>query len=266
MKKIILISIAAVLIAVGLFLILFEPVSNEIGKQEAHKLVDEFEEVIAQAQKETPKEKKKTKKNESSAESGADSSTYTYSSGSDYVPDRPTRESLERLLEDSKAYNKKLVSNQGTVKTSNYRKAALNLRNYGITSNIFCYISAPKIGMKLPVYLGASDSVLNSGAAHLSYTSLPVNQKSTNCVIAAHTGYIGRTYFDNIHILTAGDEVMIRNYSQTIHYKVIEKKIVKPEDTRDLYIQYGRQLLTLYTCIRNNKGDFDRCIVICEKK
>lgn len=256
-KKVILIIVAAVLAVVGVGLILFEPVSNEVGKQEAHRLVDEFEQLVEQAEKSSPKKSEKT--------SSASDSKNTYSNGYYAEPDHPTRESLQKLIEDSKTYNKKLVSNQGTVRTSNYKKAALNLRKYGITSNIFCCISAPKIGMKLPVYLGASDSSLSSGAAHLSNTSLPVNQKSTNCVIAGHTGYIGRTYFDNIRSLSKGDEVTIRNYSQTIRYSVIAKKTIKPNDTSDLYIRYGRQLLTLYTCVRNDKGDFDRLLVICEK-
>lgn len=260
MKKIILIAVAAVLVIIGVGLILFEPVSNEVGKQEAHKLVDEFEDIIAQAEENSSKaEKKNVKKDESSASSAYTPSYYA-------EPGKPTRESLKRLLEDSRRYNEKLVSNQGTVKTSNYKKAALDLKKYGITSNIYCYVSAPKIGMKLPVYLGASDSTLSSGAAHLSNTSLPVNQKNTNCVIAGHTGYIGRTYFDNIRSLSSGDTVTIRNYSQTINYKVIKKKRIKPDDTSNLYIEYGRQLLTLFTCIRNDKGDWDRLIVICEKK
>lgn len=259
MKKIILIIVAAVFIVIGVTLIVFEPISNEVGKQEAHRLVDEFDKIVEQVENEPDAPNKKEEKAAAHANSGG-------SGGTSHTYDHPTKALLRQLLEDSKAYNKKLVSNQGTVKTSNYKKAALNLKNYGISSNIYCYITAPKIGMKLPVYLGANDSSLSSGAAHLSNTSLPVNQKSTNCVIAGHTGYIGRTYFDNIRSLSVGDEVIIRNYSQTIHYRVIGGKTIKPTDTSDLYVQYGRQLLTLFTCVRNDKGGFDRYIVICEKK
>lgn len=252
MKKI-LIIIAVIFVLVGLGFVLFEPVSNEIGRQEANRLVDEFDQIVSEAEDTADNPKKQ---NKSSAQSGNNDSSGLI---------RPTKAMLRKLMKDSREYNKKLLTAQGTVSTSSYKHAALNLRNYGITSNIYCYISAPKIGMKLPVYLGANESSLRYGAAHLSNTSLPVNQNSTNSVIAGHTGYIGRTFFDNIRSLGIGDYVSIKNYAETISYKVIKKKIIKPNYTRDLYVQYGRQLLTLYTCTRNSEGGFDRYLVICEK-
>ena len=58
----------------------------------------------------------------------------------------------------------------------------------------------------------------------------------------------------------------IHNYWESINYKVIDYKVVKPNQTADIYIQNGRQLLTLITCIKSKGEGFDRYLVICEKK
>ena len=139
------------------------------------------------------------------------------------------------------------------------------MSDYGL-SNFYCFLSAPSIDLYLPVYLGANDPMMASGAAHLSGTSLPIDQKSTNSAIAGHTGYIGRIFFDNIRRLEIGDTVSIHNYWEDIDYQVIDYKIVAADVTDDIYIQEGRQLLTLITCIYSGYGDdFDRYLVICEK-
>ena len=55
--------------------------------------------------------------------------------------------------------------------------------------------------MRLPIYLGANSSNMSYGAAHMSATSLPIGGKNTNAVLAGHTGYIGRIFFDNLRNL-----------------------------------------------------------------
>ena len=171
---------------------------------------------------------------------------------------------LEMLHTDSIEYNHGLINNQGTVDTSDYTTAALDMSKYGL-SNFYCYLTAPEIGMRLPVYLGANEDVMSYGAAHLCNTSLPLDEKSTNCAIAAHTGYIGRIFFDNIKGLGKGDVITVNNYWESIDYEVIETKTISPNDTSDIYIKEGRQLLTLITCTTDN-GVTNRYVVIAEKK
>ena len=172
---------------------------------------------------------------------------------------------LDALYRDSVAYNKSLINHQGTVETTNFSSAALKMSDYGL-SNFYCYISAPSIDMYLPVYLGANDSMMSCGAAHLAGTSLPIDMKDTNAAIAGHTGYIGRIFFDNIRNLDVGDTVTVHNYWQSINYKVTGYKVVKPTECNDLLIQNGKQMLTLITCIKSKDEGFDRYLVICEKQ
>ena len=124
---------------------------------------------------------------------------------------------------------------------------------------------AETINMRLPIYLGANSSNMSYGAAHMSATSLPIGGKNTNAVLAGHTGYIGRIFFDNLRNLKIGDRVSITNYWDTLNYKVVETKVNKPSESGDCYLQKDRDLLTMFTCISDGNGGFDRYYVICER-
>ena len=99
----------------------------------------------------------------------------------------------------------------------------------------------------------------------MSATSLPIGGKNTNAVLAGHTGYIGRIFFDNLRNLKIGDRVSITNYWNTLNYKVVETKVNKPNESGDCYLQKDRDLLTMFTCISDGNGGFDRYYVICER-
>lgn len=279
MHKKILPIIAVVLLLAGLGLLLFPTISNYFGQKHADAQINEFT-------------RRKENVVPSSDESGTDTSDsvlpavtarsyaealqkgeiddlgYIINESGERISDSPVvfEYDLDALYRDSLAYNKSLIHHQGTIDTVNYDEAALDMGSYGL-SYCYCYISAPSIGLELPVYLGANDEMMSYGAAHLAGTSLPVDQTDTNAAIAGHTDYIGRIFFDNIRKLDYGDTVTVSNYWETINYEVIDYKIVPEDMTDDLYIEEGRQLLTLITCIRSDKPDvFDRYLVICEKK
>ena len=92
---------------------------------------------------------------------------------------------------------------------------------------VYGYVSAPSIGLELPIYLGGNDDNMALGAAHMTYTSLPIGGESTNCVLSGHSGYIGRIFFDYLPNLSIGDEIVVENYWDTLTYKVIDKQINK---------------------------------------
>lgn len=66
--------------------------------------------------------------------------------------------------------------------------------------------------------------------------------------------------------MSVGDEIKVKNYWQTVKYTVIDTKIITDKQSEDFYIKKGKKLLTLMTCVSNNKGGFDRFLVICENK
>ena len=265
--------VAIIILLTGIGFLLFPTVSNFIGQQRANNVIEEYSEtldhVIKEDDPETAKELGITAKSfEEALEKGEIDEegypvnsegvrTYSYTVSFEY--------DFDRLYSDSKEYNASIFHHQGTVDTINYEKAALDMSRYGL-NNLYGYLSAPSIDLYLPVYLGANDSMMSYGAAHLSGTSLPIDEKNTNVAIAGHTGYIGRIFFDNIKRLDLGDTVSFTNYWETIDYEVIDFKTVAPNETGDIYIKDGRQLMTLITCTPDGHGGFGRYLVICEKK
>ena len=147
-------------------------------------------------------------------------------------------------------YNEKLyLSGQsGLIDQLSYEKPDFLLSDYGIDSDILGYITIPAIDIKLPIYNGASTENMAKGAAYLAHTSLPVGGENTNCVIAAHNRYNGIYMFQRITELDEGDEIYITNLWETLVYKVTETKVIDPDDSRNIYIQENRSLVTLSTC------------------
>ena len=280
------VTVATIALLTGLGFLLFPTVSNFFGQQRANATIETFKESKQQI---VPKDDKavtdaptapttaanpvisriKSKSFKEARDNGeVDDDGYVIDEYGSRVSDAPVvfEYDLDALHRDSLAYNLSLINNQGTVDTTDYESAALDMSLYGL-SNFYCFLSAPSIDLYLPVYLGANDAMMSCGAAHLSGTSLPIDQDNTNSAIAGHTDYIGRIFFDNIRKLDIGDTVTIDNYWETINYKVIDYRIVPPDDTSDIYIQEGRQLLTLITCIyAGDPENFDRYLVICEKE
>lgn len=273
MWKKIVIFIAVILLLAGVGFLLYPTISNEIGKAKANEAIDEFQQTAKDSVEELlPPDDKQGDKTPAKSYAEAlekgyiDKEGYPVNSSGQRTSSRRVvfHYDLNKLHADSIAYNRSIINNQGTVDTSDFSKAALNMSSYGL-SNFYGYVSAPSIGLQLPVYLGANESMMSYGAAHLCNTSLPLDETDTTCAIAAHTGYIGRIFFDNIKHLKIGDRVTVTNYWEDIEYKVIETKTVSPRDINDTYIQPNRQLLTLITCITNN-GVTNRYVVVCEKK
>lgn len=230
-------SVCAVfLISFGIIALAYAPVSNQIATVKNIKIISEFN----------------TKRD-----------NFLYSDDNDKSN---VQIDINRLYNDSIAYNNNLKKHQSELLSSDtYTYPSLNLADYGITDGVYGYISAPSINMQLPIYLGASDYNMSIGAAHMTHTSLPVSGESTNVVLTAHTGYIGKVFFDNITKLQVDDEVMITNYWTTLSYKVKEYKVTKNNQSASCYIQKGKDLLTLITCISDGNGGFDRYVVVCER-
>ncbi|MCH5296681.1 MAG: class C sortase [Ruminococcus sp.] len=196
-----------------------------------------------------------------------DSEGYAINSSGVRTSDYPVyfKQNLDRLYQDSIVYNNSLIkTQQEQLNENSYTNTAIKLSDYGIYNNQYGYVSAPSINLQLPIYLGANDNSMNYGAAHLCYTSLPIIDDScntTNTVLAAHTDYIGRVFFDNIKNLSIGDNVTVTNFWNTIHYKVISKGVYKPNDSKAIYLSEEENLLTLITCTNNGA---ERYIVVCK--
>lgn len=260
MLKKILTGFAIAMLVVGAGLLAFPTISNFIGTQISSGEADGFD---------TRAESVEDGSFEQAVKDGkVDKDGYKVDKDGKRTSKQPVvfKADLDRLLKDSVSYNKKLEKSQyDMLRDDTYAQPAVNLEDYGIKDGIYGYVTAKTINMKLPIYLGANSANMSYGAAHMSATSLPIGGKSTNAVLAGHTGYIGRIFFDNLRNLKIGDKVSITNYWDTLDYKVIETKVNKPNESSDCYLQKGKDLLTMFTCIGDGNGGFDRYYVICER-
>lgn len=127
----------------------------------------------------------------------------------------------------------------------------------------FGYLMIKKMKVKLPLYLGATKQNMSKGAAIMGETSIPIGTQNSNCVIAAHRGYKGIPYFREIEKLKMGDHVIIKNPWKKLRYKVIEIKIIYPDDLDEIRIQKGKEMITLLTCHPYQGDGKYRYIVRC---
>lgn len=123
-------------------------------------------------------------------------------------------------------------------------EACLNITDDGIMG----LVEIPKIDVKLPIYHTTSEEVLRNAAGHLEGSSLPIGGENTHSVISAHRGLPSATLFTDLDKLKKGDHFMVHVLDDTLCYEVDKISVVKPEDTSDLNVEDGEDLMTLLTC------------------
>ncbi len=218
--------IAAILFIVGVGLFAYPIILRETFDMQVNKAIDQFDQLkTAKLQTDNTDHTDNTAPND-------DKLPYT---------------ELRKAMFD---YNEKLYTSgqSGLIDQLSYEEPDFLLSDYGIDSDILGYITIPAIDIKLPIYNGASTENMAKGAAYLANTSLPVGGKNTNCVIAAHTRYKSIYMFKRITELNVGDEIYITNLWETLVYRVVETKVIDPDDSKNIYIQANRSLVTLSTC------------------
>ena len=109
-------------------------------------------------------------------------------------------------------------------------------------------VEIPKIAIKLPIYHGTSDEVLQQAAGHLEGSSLPIGGESTHAVISAHRGLPSASLFTDLDQMKIGDHFLIHVLDNTLCYEVDQILVVEPEDTAALAVEEGEDLVTLLTC------------------
>ena len=154
----------------------------------------------------------------------------------------------ENYIHAAEEYNKKLSVTGikwGTENTSEEEyMSLLNINRSGIMG----YIDIPKIHIKLPIYHGISDDVLQTSIGHLPETSLPVGGAGSHCVLSGHRGLPSAKLFSDLDKLVEGDVFTISVLNETYSYQVDRIRVVKPTELSELKILPGEDLCTLVTC------------------
>ena len=115
------------------------------------------------------------------------------------------------------------------------------------------YMSIPKINIKLAIYHGTGDDVLQTGIGHLHGTRLPIGGESTHSVLAAHRGLPSARLFTDVDQMVRGDRIYIRILDETLAYEVDQILPMVDKDDMEtlqeaLSIREGEDHITLFTC------------------
>lgn len=155
---------------------------------------------------------------------------------------------IKAQFKEANAYNMYLYKMSqnlyyGPSKPDYYK--ILNINSNGIMG----YISIPQISLRnVPIYHGDSEETLMLGIGHLPQTSFPVGGKNTHSVLSAHSGRANNTLFSDIQYLKKGDVFYVNTLNMKLKYRIIDRKIVMPDDVSILSIHKGKDEVTLVTC------------------
>lgn len=110
------------------------------------------------------------------------------------------------------------------------------------------YITIEKIGLRLPVYYGTSDEVLNVAVGLMEGTGFPVGRKGTHSVLSGHRGLSSAELFTHVNRLRKGDTFSVTVLNQVFTYRVDRILTVKPTDVSALSVDVNKDYCSLVTC------------------
>ena len=157
-------------------------------------------------------------------------------------------EENEKMWDAAAAYNEKLAATGMRFELKGEDLAEYNSLLDITGTGIMGYIDIPKIKIKLPIYHGVDDAVLQVAIGHLTGTSLPVGGETAHCVVSGHRGLPSARLFTDIDRLSEKDTFTITVLDKTLTYEVDRIRIVLPTELQDLQLEEGKDYVTLVTC------------------
>lgn len=118
-------------------------------------------------------------------------------------------------------------------------------------------LEIPALDLSVRIYQGTDSKTLAKGVGHFEDTSI----WEGNVCLAAHNRGTN-SYFGQIHTLNIGDKITLTTKLGTRTYKVTDVSKVSETDRSGL-ADSGENMLTLYTCVRNQR-DQRWCVTAVE--
>ena len=256
-KEKIRIVIGILIIACGLSIFFYPDISESIMEKKNEELIEDYIDHEQNLPEETPvvdaveTEEDQAKKVENDSNEAAEASSKSYIAGT------------AELLKKIRQYNTEIYENKqaGFKDAWSVTKPAETIDE--LKKGMFGYIEIPVMNCSLPIYIGASTSHLDKGAAVLGATSIPIGGINTNSVIAGHRGWKSKKYFKQIEKLKVGNYIYVTNPWETLCYRVESIDIIQPSDSDKLKIQEGKDMVTLITCHPYRSHGKYRYVVYC---
>ena len=218
MKKKISVILFGLLFLVGFRILIYPTVSNQWNTYRQSQLISNYQSVV---QDMTPE---------------------------DFTQEWERAEAFNATITQNNLYSDVFGESTTDLQSTEYWKI-LNEAGDGIMG----YLSIPKINIKLAIYHGTADDVLQTGVGHLNGTKLPIGGESTHCVVAAHRGLPSAKLFTDIDQLRNGDKFYIHVLDQVLAYEVDQILPMVDKDDHEtlenaLKIEEGKDQVTLFTC------------------
>ena len=180
-------------------------------------------------------------------------------SGYDTAIDTMQEEDFDNMWEAARNYNQTFRKNSiledvfdidgaGDIRNTEYWDV-LNVTGDGIMG----YLTIPKINIKLSIYHGTAEDVLDTGVGHMNGTKLPIGGNGNHSVLSAHRGLPSAKLFTDIDQLFRGDRFYLHILNEDLAYEVDQILPMIDKDDYDalgeaLTIEEGQDYVTLFTC------------------
>lgn len=203
---------------VGFGVLIYPTVSNQWNTYRQSKLITSYEEVVQEMEEE------------------------------DFSAEWELARNFNETIEYNAIYGDAFGTEDTDLEDTEYWKI-LNVANDGVMG----YLSIPKINVKLAIYHGSEEEVLQTGIGHINGTKLPIGGESTHCVLAAHRGLPSARLFTDIDQLQKRDMFYVHVLDETLAYSVDQILDMVDKDDVDalegaLGIEEGEDHITLFTC------------------
>ena len=154
----------------------------------------------------------------------------------------------DALRKEAEQYNADLRNEESKfVPTDEMSERYFKLLDIG-GNGIMGYIEIPSINVKLPIYHGTDEAVLQIATGHIQGSSVPVGGPSTHAAISGHRGLTSAKLFTQLDKVTEGDMFYIHILNEILAYQVDQINVVLPNEMDLLAIEDNKDFCTLITC------------------
>ena len=218
MKKMLINVVFGLMFLTGFGILAYPTVSDQWNTYRQSRLISDYENVVAEMEPE------------------------------DYTREWEAARSFNDTITSNNLYGDVFGDEAGELQETEYWHI-LNAAGDGVMG----YMSIPKINIKLAIYHGTGDDVLQTGIGHLNGTRLPIGGESTHSVLAAHRGLPSARLFTDVDQMVRGDRIYIRILDETLAYEVDQILPMVDKDDMEtlqeaLSIREGEDHITLFTC------------------
>lgn len=208
----------ALIFLTGFGIFAYPAVSDQWNAYRQSKLISTYEEVVAQMEE------------------------------ADYSREWEAARTFNGTIGENNFYGDAFGDSETDLEDTEYWKV-LNASGDGVMG----YMTIPRINIKLAIYHGVGDDVLQTGIGHLEGTGLPIGGQGSHSVLAAHRGLPSAKLFTDLDQMAPGDKFYIHILDEVLAYEVDQILPMIDKDDLDallsaMQIVPGEDHVTLLTC------------------